>query len=66
MTRIVHVVEREDGVIELHPELPVPADQIWFWSARWQRMERQADDDTSHGRVREFDDVEDLLADLDA
>lgn len=62
----VRVVEREDGVIELHPELPVPADQIWFWSARWQRMERQADDAIRHGRVKEFDGVDDLLADLDA
>jgi antitoxin MazE len=62
----VRVVEREDGVIELHAELPVPADQVWFWSERWQEMEREADDDISSGRVAEFDDVEDLLADLDA
>jgi len=60
------VVEREDGVIELHPELPVPADQVWFWSERWQRMEREADDDIANGRVGEFDDVDDFLADLDA
>lgn len=62
----VRVVEREDGVLELHPELPVPADQVWFWSERWQRMEREADDDIANGRVAEFDDVDDLLADLDA
>jgi hypothetical protein len=29
-------------------------------------MERAADDDIRHGRVQQFDDVEDLLADLDA
>ena len=62
----VRVVERADGVIELHPELPVPADQVWFWSDRWQRMERQADADISNDRVATFDDVEDLLADLEA
>ncbi|MEX1163204.1 MAG: AbrB/MazE/SpoVT family DNA-binding domain-containing protein [Nitriliruptor sp.] len=62
----MRVVEREDGVIELHPQLPVSADQVWFWSARWQRMEREADDDIAHGRVGEFDDVDDFLADLDA
>jgi hypothetical protein len=56
----------QDGVIELHPELPVPADPIWFWSARWQRMERAADDGIRHSRVQQFDDVEDLFADLDA
>jgi antitoxin MazE len=62
----LRVVEREDGVIELHPELPVPADQVWFWSERWQRMEREADGDIAHGRVAEFEDVDDFLADLDA
>jgi len=62
----VRVVERDDGVIELHAELPVPADQVWFWSQRWQRMEREADDDVTAGRIAQFDDVEDLLADLDA
>lgn len=62
----VRVVEREDGVLELHPELPVPADQVWFWSKRWQRMEREADDDIANGRVAEFDDVDDFLGDLDA
>jgi antitoxin MazE len=61
----VRVVERDDGVIELHAELPVPADQVWFWSERWQQMEREADEDVAAGRVARFDDVEDLLADLD-
>jgi antitoxin MazE len=62
----VRLVEREDGVIELHPLLPVAADQAWFWTERWQRMEREADDDIAAGRVAQFDDVEDFLADLDA
>lgn len=62
----VRVVERSDGVIELHPELPVPADQVWFWTDRWQRMEREADADIAADRVATFDGVEDLLADLEA
>lgn len=62
----VRVVERADGVIELHAELPVPADQVWFWSERWQRMEREADVDVADGRVVRSSDVEDLLAELDA
>lgn len=61
----VRVVERDDGVIELHPELPVPADQVWFWTDRWQRMEREADADIAADRVATFDGVEDLLADLE-
>lgn len=56
---------REDGVLELRPQSPDPS-QAWFWTKRWQRMERQADDDYAAGRYKTFDDVEDFLADLDA
>jgi hypothetical protein len=61
----VRVVERADGVIELHPLAPVPAGQRWFWNERWQRMEREADEDIAAGRVRSFEDVDDLLSALD-
>jgi bifunctional DNA-binding transcriptional regulator/antitoxin component of YhaV-PrlF toxin-antitoxin module len=61
----VLVVERADGVIELHPLAPVPAGQRWFWTERWQRMEREADEDIAAGRVRSFEDVDDLLSALD-
>lgn len=61
----VRLVERDDGVIELHPLAAVPADQRWFWSEQWQRMERAADEDAVAGRVRRYENVEDLLAALD-
>lgn len=61
----VEVCEREDGVIELRPYLPHPADQEWFWTERWQRMEREADEDIAAGRVARFDNTEDFLASLD-
>jgi AbrB family looped-hinge helix DNA binding protein len=61
----VEVVERPDGVIELRPQVAVPADQRWFWTERWQRMEREADADVAAGRVARFDTAEDLFADLD-
>lgn len=60
----VEVVERADGVIELHPLLPHRADQAWFWAARWQAMEQEAQDDITAGRVETFDSGEELLADL--
>ena len=62
----VQVVEREDGVIELRPALPVPADQRWFWTQRWQAMEREADDDLAAGRVHRFGSAEEMDAWLDA
>jgi hypothetical protein len=39
--------------------------QGWYWSARWQQMEKEADEDISTGNVRRFDDFESFFADLD-
>ena len=61
----VELIEREDGVLELHPHVAVPSDQAWFWAARWQAMERQADEDVAAGRVTRHESTEDFLASLD-
>lgn len=44
----------------------VDGPQAWFWSPRWQQMEREADDDFAAGRMETFDDVDSFFADLDA
>lgn len=62
----VRLVERDDGVIELHPLVAVPADQAWFWSERWQRMEREADDDVAAGRVVVTDGPDEFIGELDS
>ncbi len=62
----VEIVERADGVLELHPHVPVPADQGWFWTDRWQRMERDADADVTAGRTVVTDGPDEFLAELDA
>jgi len=59
----VEVIERE-GEIILRPHVAVPADQAWFWTERWQRMEREADDAIGAGRVATAHDVDELLDDL--
>jgi AbrB family looped-hinge helix DNA binding protein len=61
----VEVIERDDGVLELRPALPVPADQAWFWTERWQRREREVDEHVAAGRVLVHDSTEDFLAHLD-
>ncbi len=61
----VEVVERPDGVIELHPTVAVPADQAWFWTERWQRMEREVDAHVAKGEVASHDSADELFADLD-
>jgi bifunctional DNA-binding transcriptional regulator/antitoxin component of YhaV-PrlF toxin-antitoxin module len=62
----VEVTEREDGIIELRPTLPVPVDEMWFWSADYQRTVRDGEADLSNGRFRDFDSSESFLADLTA
>ena len=61
----VEVVDRPDGVIELHPHTAVPSDQAWFWTDRWQAMEREAQADLQAGRVTRFDGDDALLAALE-
>jgi bifunctional DNA-binding transcriptional regulator/antitoxin component of YhaV-PrlF toxin-antitoxin module len=61
----LQIVEREDGTAELRAVLPVPADQRWFWSERWQAMEREVDEDIAAGRETVVDGVDDLFEHLD-
>ena len=39
-------------------------DQSWFWTEEWQTRYREAKADLTEGRFRDFDDIEDLLAEL--
>ena len=65
----VEIVERSDGVLELRPALPIPADQRWFWTERWQQREREVDSHVAAGEVAVHNDGDALLehlAQLDA
>ena len=61
----VEVVERDDGVIELHPHVAVPAEQAWFWTDRWQEMERRVDEHVARGETTVYDTTDDFLASLE-
>ena len=61
----VSIVETEDGRIELIPLAAVPAGQKWFWTERWQKMEREMDEAVAAGEVEVFNDAESFLANLD-
>jgi bifunctional DNA-binding transcriptional regulator/antitoxin component of YhaV-PrlF toxin-antitoxin module len=62
----IEITERDDGVIELRPTLPVPVDEMWFWTEGHQAAEREAEDDLAAGRYRDFEDAESFLADLES
>lgn len=61
----VEVVERGDGVIELHPLVAVPAEQAWFWTERWQRMEREVDEYVDQAELTTFATSDDFLSSLE-
>lgn len=62
----MEVVEREDGVIELHPHVSVPADQAWFWTPEWQQGERRVDEHVAAGEIKVSRDVDQLLRDVES
>jgi AbrB family looped-hinge helix DNA binding protein len=61
---LVEVVVDDDRAILL-PKKLIDASQAYFWTEEWQEGERQADEDIRTGRVKKFDSVEELLAELD-
>ncbi len=55
----------ESGHVIVSRAQIIPPDQAWFWSQRWQQLEREAQADLQAGRVLEFSDVQAALAALD-
>ena len=51
----------EQQEVVLDRQKMIPPDQAWFWTERWQRMEREAQADIDAGRGLEFDDVEEAI-----
>ncbi|MDN5803387.1 MAG: AbrB/MazE/SpoVT family DNA-binding domain-containing protein [Microlunatus sp.] len=61
----LEMTERADGVIELRAALPVPAEQRWFWTERWQQREHEVDEHVAAGRVMVHESTEGFLDRLD-
>jgi bifunctional DNA-binding transcriptional regulator/antitoxin component of YhaV-PrlF toxin-antitoxin module len=60
----LEIVERDHGIIELRPHTAVPAAQDWFWTERWQAMERGVDERVSGGEVTTHETGDDFLGHL--
>ncbi len=61
----VQIIEHTNGRVELQPMLPIPADQRWFWTEKWQAMEREADEDIAAGRVSGAMDIDEFFESLE-
>ena len=55
----------ESGQVIVERVQIIPPDQAWFWTERWQRMEREAQTDITAGRVRQFEDPDEMIVWLD-
>ena len=54
----------EDGAISVVVQKLVDRDQAYFWTREWQEGEREADEDTRMGRLKTYDSVDELVAEL--
>ena len=62
----LEVIEQEEGLL-LIPKKLIPKDQTWFCTKEWQQKEQEADEAIASGEVsRVYDDVEEMIKDLDS
>jgi AbrB family looped-hinge helix DNA binding protein len=54
----------EKGEIIIERTFTVSQDQAWFWTERWQKMERGAQADIEAFRVSRYSDIDQALEDL--
>ncbi|MCK4295668.1 MAG: AbrB/MazE/SpoVT family DNA-binding domain-containing protein [Candidatus Marinimicrobia bacterium] len=60
------IIDEEERKIVIKPVKIVDSDQEYFYTKEWQEKEAQADRDLAEGRYKEFDNVEDLIKDLNS
>lgn len=56
---------KEDRTIVLRPGRLIDADEAFLYTPEWQAAEREADEDLAAGRYKDFETVDDLIADLE-
>ena len=44
--------------------IKIPIDQAWYWTSEWQEKEKEVDEDISNEDYKDFDNLADLLKDL--
>ena len=51
----------EKGKIIVDRIRMIPPDQVWFWSERWQQLEREVQDEIENNKIAHFDSAEATL-----
>lgn len=57
-------IELRDDEIVLKPVVIIDKSQAWFWRKDWQKEEKEAEEDIKAGRVKTFNNTDDLMKDL--
>ena len=57
-------VTENDGKLIVTPVIIVPKDQSWFYTDKWQEMEKIVDNQLAEGKVHEVNTKEELLKGL--
>ncbi len=60
------IVVLENGGIQLIPAITIPKDEAYLFTPFWQKAIRQAQKELAEGDYEVFDNVEDLLKDLNS
>lgn len=60
---IIEVIVEDDKAVLL-PKKIVDKSQAYFWTREWQEAEKEASDDIKEGRVKTFDNIDELMKDL--
>lgn len=59
-------INEEGEKIVIRPARIIDSDQEYFYTKEWQEKEIQADRDIAEGRYKEFDNIENLIKDLNS
>ena len=60
------LVEIKDGSLNLIPAISIPRDEAYLFTPQWQKALRQAEKELATGDYKVFDNLEDLLKDLNS
>jgi AbrB family looped-hinge helix DNA binding protein len=55
----------EEGQVIVERARIIPPGQAWFWTERWQQMEREAQVDIESGRVTRYENMDEAISDLE-
>ena len=57
-------IAEKDGRLIITPVVIIPKDQAWYYSEKWQTMEKTVDEQIKNGNVHQVNSKEELYKDL--